>query len=80
MAKWMKPSEEWPRCDCGDRVVGIVRYRETGDAKIRPHIVVLVAEESGWRDVEDGGHTLEDCELWTMECDLVQISDAIRSA
>lgn len=79
MAKWMKPSEELPDCDCGDRVVGIVRYREHKRGKLLPHVVVLVAEENGWRDVEDAGYDIHDCELWTLERDLVQIADVVST-
>lgn len=77
MAKWMQPTEELPRCDIGDRVIGIVWYRENVLSQILPHIVVLVATRNGWTDVEGNGHTIHDCELWTMERDLVRIADDI---
>lgn len=77
MARWMKPTEEYPVCDCGDRVVGIVRYREHERGELRPHVVVLVATENGWRDTEDGGFSIEDCELWTLERDLVRIANVV---
>lgn len=86
MARWMKPSEELPECDCGDRVIGIVRYCVphndgfndlASHGPVQPHIVILVATEDGWDDVEDSGFTIHDCELWTMESDLVQIADII---
>ena len=88
MARWMKPTEEMPSCDCGDRVIGIVRYSVPyndgfGDlpshGPIQPHVIILVAEEDGWRDVEDGGYTVDDCELWTMEQELVQVANAVAS-
>ena len=82
MAKWMKPSEELPKCDCGHRVVGIVRYSvpyNGGFGPIQPHVIVLVATEDGFRDVEDGGFDIHDCELWTLESDLVKIADVVSS-
>lgn len=89
MAKWMKPSEELPECDCGDRVVGIVRYSVPfndgfGDlpmhGPVQPHVRILVATEDGWEDVEGGGFDIHDCELWTLESDLIKIGDALSSA
>lgn len=77
MANWTKTSDSLPKCELGDRVIGIVRYRENVLAPIAPHIVVLVALRSGWYDVEDNGHTIHDCELWTMERDLVGIADVM---
>jgi len=77
MAKWMRTDEEMPLVYAGDRVIGIVRYRDNGEPSVKPHIVILIATEGGWRDVEDNGHTLHDCELWTLEKDLVSIADAV---
>ena len=77
MAKWTRPEDGLPECDCGDRVIGIVRYREIGQAKIHPHALVFVATEDGWSDVEDQGYSIGDCELWTLEKDLVRIVDVI---
>ena len=77
MARWMRPEEELPSVDAGDRVIGIVRYRDNGEPRVKPHIVILIATETGWTDVEDNGHTLHDCELWTLERELVMIADLV---
>jgi len=77
MAKWMRTDEEMPIVYAGDRVIGIVRYRDNGEPRVKPHIAILIATETGWKDVEDNGHTLHDCELWTLEKDLVSIADAV---
>lgn len=81
MTNWKKTSEELPECDCGDRVVGIARYSVPyndgfGDLRAhrpaRPHVIVLVAMEDGFRDVEDRGLDICDCEWWALECDLLR--------
>lgn len=77
MAKWMRPEEEQPVVYAGDRVIGIVRYRDNGEQRVKAHIVILIATETGWKDVEDNGHSLHDCELWTLEKDLVSIADVV---
>lgn len=69
---WKKPSDELPDCYVGDRVIGIVHYREHSRDALRPHVVILLAlEDGGWWDVEDGGYSIEDCEWWILEKDLV---------
>jgi hypothetical protein len=73
----MRPEEELPVVDAGDRVIGIVRYRDIGEPRVKPHIVILIATETGWKDAEHDGYTLHDCELWTLEKDLVSIADAV---
>lgn len=77
MAKWTKTEEGLPECDCGERVIGIVRYRYLEGGPVLPHVVVLEATEYGWLDVEGSGFDIGDCELWTMERDLVGIADVI---
>ncbi len=87
MAKWMSPDEELPSGDCGDRVVGVVKYSEpyndgfssTGVSygPVKPHIVVFVATEDGWEDVEGAGYDIYDCVLWTLESDLVRVVDVL---
>jgi hypothetical protein len=42
-------------------------------------VIVLVATEDGFRDVEDGGFDIHDCEMWTLESDLVKIADVVSS-
>ena len=75
MAKWMRPDEEQPEVDAGDRVIGIVKDREHAAASLKPRIIILTATEDGWK--EQDGYTLHDCELWTLETDLVSIADAV---
>ena len=77
MARWMKPKDELPVCYIGDRVVGIVRYRDLEGGPMLPHVVVLEATEYGWDDVQGSGFDIGDCELWTLESDLVRIADDI---
>lgn len=79
MPRWMRPEEEMPKCDAGDRVIGIVRCRDRRDGPIVLHVVVIEATEDGWDDLTDNGYTVEDCELWSMERDVVQIADVIRA-
>jgi len=71
----MRPEEEHPVVDAGDRVIGIIRDREHAAASLKPRIIVLTATEDGWK--EQDGYTLNDCELWTLEKDLVGIADAV---
>ncbi|MDA1229916.1 MAG: hypothetical protein O2856_04005 [Planctomycetota bacterium] len=84
----MKPSEGLPECECGDRVVGIVRYSVPHNdgfgpmpthGRIQPHVIVFVATEDGFQDVEDvclsicpSGFDIHDCELWMLESDLIK--------
>lgn len=75
MAKWMVPTEALPTVYVGDRIIGIVRDRETPQAQLKPRIVILTATENGWS--EESGYTIHDCELWTLESDLVRIADLI---
>lgn len=75
MAKWMKPEEEQPVVDAGDRVIGIVKDREHATASLKPRIIILTATEDGWK--EQDGYTLHDCKLWTLEKDLASIADAV---
>ena len=75
--KWWRPCELQPEIDCGDRVLGIVREREFVEKPPRCRLVILEATEGGWRDIEDQGRSLFDCELWANEDDVVQIADVI---
>ena len=81
MAKWTKTTESLPGDDlplcAGDRVIGIARWREWSAGPMQPHIVILEATEDGWKDMEGNGNSIHDCELWTLEKDLVQIADVI---
>ena len=78
MARWMKPEEQTPEVFVGDRIIGIVRDRKHATSKLLPRVVILEAIEGGWRDIEDSGYRLGDCELWTLESDLVHIADVVR--
>lgn len=77
MACRMRPSEELPTCEVGDRIIGIVRYREQENSPLLPHVIILLVLETGYYDLEDGGYDIHDCELWTMEKDLVKIANFI---
>jgi len=39
----------------------------------------LIATEYGWKDVEDLGHTIHDCDLWAYESDVVKIVDVLST-
>ena len=82
MIRWTDPHKSTPECDVGDRVVGIVRYAEhyhdgfnrlPSERKAEPHVVVFIATEDGWHDVEGNGFDIFDCELWAMEKDVVPV-------
>ena len=66
---WKRPSEE-PECEVGDRVIGIVRYRERSDRPLLPHVIIIEALEDCWWS--EGGWSLEDCDWWILEKDLIE--------
>jgi hypothetical protein len=78
---WHKPADKLPECYTGDRIVGIVRYRENPRHPIRPHVIVLVATEDGWDDDAQTGYGPEDCELWAYERDVIAVAiyDVLRT-
>ena len=47
MARWMKPTEELPEVNSGDRIVIIVMERPRKGAAIKPTLVILEATEDG---------------------------------
>lgn len=57
---------------CGDRVVGVVKWATRQEPEINPHMIVLVADEDGWTDSEGNAFSLEDCEWWIPEIELLQ--------
>lgn len=77
---WIPPSktvqwadtEDLPQFEAGDRVIGLVNFRDDGERTANPHICILKAKELGWEDVEDLGHGISDCDLWITEKDLVK--------
>jgi len=79
MAKWMCPDEEMPNVFAGDRIIGIVKFRDNGEQRVKPHVAILIATEDGWKDVEDLGHIIHDCELWAYESDVVKIIDVLST-
>lgn len=78
MARWMKPEEEYPNVECGDRIVCIVMCRrERWQKDLAPMVVILEATEKGWIDPEDSGYAPEDAVCWTTEKDLCQIAHVL---
>ena len=77
MPKWTKPSEGLPECECGDRVVVILREREHARAPLKPRLIILEATEHGWNSPDElyVGYSPEDGELWSMESDVCQIAN-----
>lgn len=67
MARWMKPEEELPSCEVGDRIVTIVVEKDPRTKAWNPRVVILEAE----------GYGVEDAVLWSLEKDLAQISHTI---
>lgn len=74
MARWMKPTEELPCCEVGDRVLVIMRETERG--KWVRRLVILEAKEEGWESPDPTyvGYSPEDGQLWAMEKDVVQVA------
>jgi predicted RNA-binding Zn-ribbon protein involved in translation (DUF1610 family) len=62
MARWMKPTEEMPKVEAGDRVLIIVRERLRVGSPLFNRLVTLVATEDGWEALEDAyyGYTPHD--------------------
>lgn len=79
MPKWMKPTEELPELDAGDRVVIIVRERPYAGANLRNRLVIIEATEDGWRCDDDtyDGYSIHDGLLWSLERDVCGIADAV---
>lgn len=75
MARWMKPEEELPECDEGERIVMIVRERdiESLRAPMVDRLVIIAKTRTGWHST--GGFTPPDAILWTYEKDLVKIAE-----
>lgn len=78
MPRWMKPTEDMPECEAGDRILCIVA--EVIDQRVKPtatpRLVILEATETGWEspDPTYGCYTVEDCILWSYERDVCQIA------
>jgi hypothetical protein len=77
MPRWMKPSEEMPKVEVGDRIVIIVRERAASNLLLRPRLVVLEAEENGWHSPDSfyTGYTPMDGVLWATEKSVCEIAD-----
>jgi hypothetical protein len=82
MPRWMKPTEELPEVNCGDRIVIIVRERPRADATLDNRLVILEATETGWYCADDtyAGYSVHDGILWTTEKDVCQIADVLIPA
>lgn len=68
---WHKPSDKLPECLTGERIVGIVRYRDIPADPMTPHVIVLVATEDGWDDDAQTGFGPDDCDMWAYERDVI---------
>ena len=79
MARWMKPSEEMPEIEAGDRVLIIVVERPHANALLQPRLVLLEATEDGWTSPDEtyGGYTPGDGVLWSLEQDVCGIARAL---
>lgn len=72
MINWKPPCEQ-PKCDVGDRIVCVIKYRERVNGPLSPHVVILEATEfHGFTDNEGGGFSFEDCEWWAYEKELIR--------
>lgn len=81
MTRWIKPTDELPECEAGDRIVGIVREAPGPHMKPRPTVILLEATEDGWdsRDDTYAGYSVHDCDLWAYERDLCKGNDMSHS-
>lgn len=79
MPRWMKPSEEMPEVEVGDRIAIIVRERTFRNKPFRLRLVILEATETSWRSIEDNysSYTPGDGELWAYERDVCAIADVV---
>lgn len=79
MPKWMTPDEAQPDVEVGDRVAIIVRERVYARGPLTNRLVILEAEETGWRAIADehDGYTLSDGLLWSTEKDICGIADVV---
>jgi hypothetical protein len=79
MARWMKPTEESPQVEVGDRIVIIVMERRYEDSPIEPHLVILERSEGGWDscDTVFSGYNPYDGVLWAHEKDICQIARVV---
>lgn len=60
----------------GDRIAVLMEYRERSDGPLAKHVVMMTAEESGWRCDDNPGASPEDGEAWVLERELIGITDA----
>ena len=82
MARWMKPSEELPEVDAGERVVIIVKERMGRGRPFSLQLVILEATETGWYspDPTYAGYSIEDGCLWSPERSVCEIANVIGEA
>ena len=76
-AAW-HPSTVAPQCEAGDRVLVVVTERPRHGADLQSRIILLEAEESGWRSRDDryAGYTPSDGDYWALERDILPRIDA----
>lgn len=67
-----------PELYVGDRLLAIVTCRDNESSPLRPRLTILTATETGWEN--EYGFTLEDCDLWAYERQIVQSSPVVAAA
>jgi len=79
MPKWMKPQEEMPDVEAGDRILVIVREREEVESPLENKLLILEATEDGWfsPDPDYAGYSVTDGILWSAEKDVCQIANIV---
>lgn len=75
MSRWMKPEEEMPVCEVGDRILLIIMCRLRQGDPMEPHLDICTATEDGWES--ESGWTPEDALLWSNEKDVCGIAAAL---
>lgn len=80
MARWMKPEEEMPEVEVGDRILLIVVERAWEKAPLMPRLVILEAEDESWTSPDPTyvGYSPEDGVLWAHEKDVCAIAHALE--
>ena len=75
----MRPTEEMPEVEAGDRVAIIVRERQSARGPFSLRLVILEATETGWYSADSfyAGYTPDDGELWSTEKDICAIAGII---
>lgn len=76
MPRWIKPEEEAPELECGDRILIIVNEKMPVSKRPVLRLVILEATEAGWDspDEDYGGYSYEDGVFWAYEKDVVEFA------